>query len=138
MNKGAFMDTIQSNKGYTFIELVVSVLIFAVGFLGVTKMEQIAITGNSFGMQMTNTLNIADSQMEYLRGLNLDHTDLIIGDHDGGTKIHQGVSYDVAWTVSTTGLGPSTNARQVDVAITWTEKTTPHSVTMSMFRSTSQ
>jgi type IV pilus assembly protein PilV len=132
------MDTIRNNKGYSLIELIVSVLVFALGFLGVTKMEQNAIMGNSFSLQMTNTLNVIDSQVEYLRGLNIDHADLSTGDHDGGTSIRNGINYSLAWTVNSTALGPDVNARNVDIVVTWTEKNMPHSVTMNLIKSNSQ
>jgi len=120
------------------IEVVISILIFALGSLGVAKMQQSAIMGNSFSMQMTNTLNIVDSQVEYLRGLNLDHADLTLGTHNGGTSSHQGVNYDLAWTVNTTALGASVNARQVQIVVSWMEKNIHHRVATNLMRSTTQ
>ena len=133
---GEIMKKMMNDKaGYSFIELVVSVLIFAIGFLGITKMEQHAVMGNSFSMQMTNTLNIIDNQVEFLRGLDVKDAALAIGNHDGGTFTRQGVTYTLSWTVSTTGLGPSADSREVDVQVTWMEKNTPHSITMNLARS---
>ena len=132
------MNNIRDNKGYTVVELVIAILIFALGFLGVTKMQQSAIMGNSFSMQMTNTLNIVDSQVEYLRGLNLDHADLTMGNHDGGTVSNQGVDYDLAWIVNTTALGPTINSREVQIVVSWMEKNISHSITTNLMRSTTQ
>jgi len=121
--------------GFTLMELVVAILIFSLGFLGVTKMQQFAITGNGFSMQMSNTVNIIDNQEEYLRGLDIGDADLALGNHNGGTLTRQGVQYDLSWTVSTTGLGPTKNARDIDIQVAWTEKALNHRVTMKMFRS---
>jgi prepilin-type N-terminal cleavage/methylation domain-containing protein len=132
------MNDIRNSKGFTMIELVISILIFALGSLGVAKLQQSAIMGNSFSMQMTNTLNIVDSQVEYLRGVNLDHADLTLGTHNGGTTSHQGVDYTLAWTVNTTALGSSVNTREVQIVVSWMEKNTNHSVTTNLMRSTTQ
>jgi len=127
----------KDDKGYSFIELVISILVFAVGFLGVTKMEQYAIMGNSFSHQMSNSINVADSQVEYIRGLSIDNADLTIGTHNGDTVESQGILYNLSWTVSTTGLGPTVNARNVNIQVNWVEKETDHSLVMNLIRSSS-
>jgi prepilin-type N-terminal cleavage/methylation domain-containing protein len=126
---------LKDSKGFTLIELVVSILIFAIGFLGIMKMEQHAIMGNSFSMQMSNTLNIIDNKVEYLRGLDVGHAELAIGNHAGGIFTRQGIDYTLSWTVSATSLGASADAREVDVEVRWMEKETPHSITMNLTRS---
>jgi Tfp pilus assembly protein PilV len=123
--------------GYSLIELVVSILLFALGFIGVMKMQQQAIMGGGFSMQMGNALGIADTQAEYLRGVTLTESDMELGAHDGGALTPlQGVTYTLSWTVSTTSLGSTVTARQVDIQVRWTEKGLGHQVTMNMFRST--
>lgn len=122
--------------GFTLIELVVAILIFALGFLGVTKMQQYAIMGNGFSMQMSNALNIIDNQQERIRGLQISDPDMALNvNHDGGVSTHMGVDYALSWQVNTTGLGPTVNAREVAILVTWTEKALNHSLTMNMFRS---
>jgi Tfp pilus assembly protein PilV len=123
--------------GYSLIELVVSILMFALGFIGVMKMQQQAIMGNGFSNQMSNALSIADTQAETLRGLLLTDANMTVGYH-AGTAIspRQGVTYTLSWTVSNTALGAAVTARQVIIRVDWTEKGLPHHVDMTMFRST--
>jgi Tfp pilus assembly protein PilV len=127
-------------RGYSLIELVVSILMFALGFIGVMKMQQQAIMGNGFSMQMGNALSIADTHSEYLRGLILTEPELTLGAHTSGTtSTLQGVTYQLSWivsTVNTTGFGKPMDARQVDIRVRWTEKGLDHQVSMNMFRST--
>jgi hypothetical protein len=123
--------------GYSLVELVVSILMFALGFIGVMKMQQQAIMGNGFTNQMSNALGIADTQAEFLRGVTLTEPDMTLGNHDGGALApQQGVTYTLSWTVNTTSLGATTTARQVNIRVQWTEKGFPHQVSMNMFRST--
>ncbi len=129
---------IENKKGYSLVELVISILIFSLGFLGVTKMQQHAVMGNSFGMQMTNAVNIIDSQTEYFRGLAFPNDDMNVGEHHVDTPItisRKGIDYKLSWVVSDTSLGSSKNARQIDITVRWDEKLTPHTITMSMFKS---
>lgn len=126
----------EGNNGYSFVELVVSILIFAMGFLGVTKLQQHAVMGNSFGMQMTNALNIIDSQSEYLRGLSFPNAAFdVAAVHNGGTQTRQGIPYTLSWKANTTSLGGSANSRTIDITVTWDEKSTHHSITMNLFKS---
>lgn len=125
-------------RGFSLIELVVSILVFSLGFLGVTKMQQQAVMGNSFGMQMTNAVNIIDSQTEYFRGLTFPNADLDVGDHHVVAPINitrQGIDYKLSWVVSDTPLGAAKDAREIEILVTWNEKLTPHAIRMSMFKS---
>lgn len=122
-------------RGYSLVELIVSVLMFALGFLGVTKMQQHAIMGNSFSLQMGNALNIVDTQVERLRGLSVADADLVLGNHNASPVEEKGVVYNLTWSVSTTDLGPTVDAREVDLVVTWTEKGNSHSITMNMYKS---
>jgi Tfp pilus assembly protein PilV len=126
----------RDERGYSLIELVVSILMFTLGFIGVMKMQQQAIMGNGFSMQMGNALNIADTEVEDLRGLAVTDPLLTVGNHTVPDQTLQGVTYKLKWTVSTTALGATATSRQVDVRVDWTEKGISHHVTMNMFRST--
>lgn len=127
----------RDERGYSLIELVVSILMFALGFIGVMKMQQQAIMGNGFSMQMGNALSIADTQSEVLRALPLTEPEMTLGAHAGGAlPALQGVVYMLSWDVNTTSLGAAVDAREVDIRVRWTEKGLNHQITMNMFRST--
>jgi Tfp pilus assembly protein PilV len=137
MGDGAMRRKGRNEGGYSLIELVVSILMFALGFIGVMKMQQQAIMGNGFSMEMSNALNIADTQSEYLRGITLTETEMTLGTHNAASsQTRQGIAYSLSWTVNTTSLGGTVTARQVAIRVDWTEKGTPHHITMNMFRST--
>lgn len=125
----------KNNDGFTLIELVVAILIFAVGILGVIKLQTHSIANASFGMHLTNATNLANNRIERIRGLSLDHADLSLGAHAGGASTLQGVPYNTVWTVNTTGLGATAAARDVQVVVRWTEKGLNHQVTMNFIRS---
>ena len=57
------------SAGFTLIELVVAIFVFALGIMGILKMHQASVQANNFSMQLTKAVNAAEDQMEFLRGL---------------------------------------------------------------------
>ena len=84
-------------------------------------------------MQMTDAINIAYNQLEYLSVLDYqDSPDLQLNNHpNDATSSFRGVNYTLSWSVTTTGLGPSVNVRDLNVSVSWLEKNTPHRITVT-------
>jgi len=127
------MGRIDNKEGFTLIEVVIAILIFAVGIMGVAKMQGEAVKGGSFGMQMTDAMNITQNQVEFLMGLSYAHTSLTQGTHNSpGITSDTGRNYAITWNVQDDT--PVTGVKQVQVGSSWTEKTTPHQVTVSFIK----
>jgi prepilin-type N-terminal cleavage/methylation domain-containing protein len=125
-------------KGFTLIELVVAILVFAIGIIGISKMQIIVVQANAFSMQLTAANNVARNTIERLIGLPQANSAL------GGetalaatyTTSSPGVTdtnivYFPSWTVSQIA---GTNFRQVNVSVAWTEKDVPHIITTTFFK----
>jgi prepilin-type N-terminal cleavage/methylation domain-containing protein len=114
----------QSPGGFTLIELVVAILIFAIGIVGIMKMHQASIQSNNFSMQLTQALNIADDKIEFLRGINFTDANMTLGAH-AAIATSMGVQYNMNWVVA---VAPMTNnsARNVNFTISWQEKAIAH------------
>lgn len=108
--------------GFTLIELVVAILIFAIGIVGIMKMHQASIQSNNFSMNLTQALNIAEDKIEFLRGIDFTDANMTLGAH-AAIATSMGVQYDMDWVVS-----PIANnfARNVDFTISWQEKAINH------------
>ncbi|MCD6569389.1 MAG: prepilin-type N-terminal cleavage/methylation domain-containing protein [Deltaproteobacteria bacterium] len=127
------MDRINSKKGFTLIEVVIAILIFALGIIGVAKMQAEAVKGNSFSMQVTDGLNLAQNQLESLMSLPYIHNSLNNGTHNPpGTASGTGCTYTITWVVQDDT--PVTGVKQIDVTSSWAEKNVPHSITISFIR----
>jgi prepilin-type N-terminal cleavage/methylation domain-containing protein len=111
----------QCSGGFTLIELVVAILIFAIGIVGIMKMHQASIQSNNYSMQLTQALNIADDKIEFLRGINFTD-EMELGAH-AAIATSMGVQYNMDWVVA-----PMTNnfARNVNFTISWQEKAINH------------
>jgi type IV pilus assembly protein PilV len=122
------------SDGFTLIELVVAILIFAIGIVGIMKMHQASIQSNMFSMQLTQAMNISTNTIETLRGLPFDHADMSVGAHAAVTFTSMGVPYTVSYTVAVT---PSSNnfGRNVNLTIAWDEKAIHHQLSLPVILS---
>ena len=68
-------------KGFSLIEILIAITIFAIGILAVAKMQITAIKGNSFARNMTDASNIAQDKMEEL--IALDYNNALLDDTNG-------------------------------------------------------
>jgi len=83
--------------GFTLIEVLIAMAIFAIGILAVTSMQIKAINGNTSAKIQTAETRLAVERMERLVGLPYDHEDL-----NELNNPHQGVDdiYAIVWNVT--------------------------------------
>jgi len=67
-------------QGFTLIEILIAITVFAIGILAVGKMQITAIQGNSKANHLTEAATIAQSKMEEL--ISLDYNDPLLDDGD--------------------------------------------------------
>ena len=125
-----------SKAGFTLIELVVALLIFSIGILGFVKLQGESIRGNAFGQQLTTATSLAQDQVESLVQAGFASANLTPGNHAGASVVRSGVTYDLAWAVST--MGSLTAPREVVLTVTWRERLLPHSATISFVAASNQ
>lgn len=124
----------QTNKaGFTLIELVVAILIFAIGIVGIMKMHQASIQSNNYSMQLTEALGAAETRLELLRGLSFSHTSMSIGAHTETVVSLRGIPYTVNYTVTDSG-STATATRTIALNVQWDEKATHHEVDFAVMR----
>lgn len=66
---------INSKSGFTLLEVLIALVIFAVGILGVATMQISAIKGNSKGRQISEATDAVSSRIEML--ISLDYVDIV-------------------------------------------------------------
>lgn len=126
--------------GFTLVEVVIALAVFAVGMLALSAMQLHAMRGESSGRHATRAAAIAESRMEQLQRLTwpqiaptagwsapLTRTTTVQGDPD---QVEQTYTLDWRITDVTAGL-----TRSLDVRVTWDERERPNrSVVLSSVR----
>jgi type IV pilus modification protein PilV len=117
-------------KGFTLIELVIAILVFAIGIMGVAKMQSESVRANSYSMQLTEAVNIAQDHLENLRGLAFSHTSMSTSAHSTSSPVFRGLTYNLSWRVDDPGT--TTPSRNVFVCVRWQDKNINHQVNFKM------
>ena len=120
----------QKDQGFTLIEVLIAITIFAVGLLAVATMQLSAIRVNSTAGQITTRMTWAQDKLEELMAL--PYSDPWIedlGDPPSGTdsagNAHQETTSDgyiISWTV--TNNTPLSSTKLITVAVTGRGKVT--------------
>ena len=120
----------QKDQGFTLIEVLIAITIFAVGLLAVATMQVSAIRVNSTAGQITTRMTWAQDKLEKLIALPYsDHLLEDIGDPPSGVdsegESHQETTSDGIYTISwaVTDNKPVPNTKLITVSVTGRGKT---------------
>lgn len=80
------------DDGFTLLEVLIAMVVFAIGILGVAEMQLSAIDGNSTSRKFTEAISAAREQIEPIMISSFD-------DITTGSKV-TAEGYDVQWTVT--------------------------------------
>jgi prepilin-type N-terminal cleavage/methylation domain-containing protein len=125
------LESPESQAGFTMIELALAILVFALGIMGVARMQTEAVKNSGFSMQMSDAVNLAEDRLETLTALDISESipaDLTVGAHAAEPVTVRGISYQISWVVSQLNTNPS---RRIDLAVNWQEQTIPHSLSVN-------
>lgn len=66
------MELVGGDAGFTLIEILIAMVILAIGLLGVAAMQLHSISGNAYGMKLNGATERIQIRMEALRNLTYD------------------------------------------------------------------
>ena len=109
---------LKKEEGFTLIEVLIALTIFAVGLLGVAAMQTSAIKVNSTAGKLTNLSTWGMDKIEELSAL--PYSDPLL---DSAGNPHQEVSgdYTISWTVIDDN--PATSIKNITIMVTGRGKT---------------
>ena len=93
------MKKLKKEDGFTLIEVLIALTIFAVGLLAVAAMQNSAILMNSNAGKLTNLSTLAMDQIEKLSALPYTDPALNAGSHDPTSP---SANYPISYTVTDT------------------------------------
>ena len=120
------------NKGFTLIEVLITMAIFSIGVLAVASMQYWSVRNTASGNVMTLAANLARAQMETLKSVP-DVTSLTTGaspnpiDADGNPD--PGGIFTRTWVIANP-LGTS-GTRRIDVTVGWRRQGQNRSVVLT-------
>ena len=116
------------DAGFTLIEVLVGLVILAIGLLAIAGMQITSVKGNFFSSNLTQASVLAQDRLELLRSFAWGHDDLTGGTHNEGTITRD---FTREYTVA---VIPGTTMLDITVTVRWRDDT-DHSVSFSTVRS---
>ena len=108
-------------KGFTLIEVLIVMAVFAIGILAVAAMQATSTKGNASARRITEATALAENQIENLMRVSYDHADL---DPDPAVNPHVSTQgpYMINWDVTEVDLDANgtNDSKTVDVNVNWT------------------
>ena len=147
---GTMIDMKKNNeKGFSLIEILIAMTVFAVGILAVGSMQITAIKGNSFAKELTKASTLAQDRMEKLISLayadelnndtndngadGLDGLDVadVTADHRDSNNPVDG-KYNIYWNIAKNS--PIDNTETIKVIITWTYNNAQKTISLTSMK----
>jgi hypothetical protein len=129
------------NRGFSHVEIMIGIVLLAIGLLAIAGMQMTSIRGNSFSASMMQASFHGQGGLEILTGLPLklsgDWPDaLSIGPHNFGSAFDDdgtipGTSFTRAYTVIQHPT--SADMRIIQLTVNWTDRTN-HTLSFSTMR----
>ena len=137
---------ILDEKGFSLIEILIAITVFAIGILAVGKMQITSIKGNSFANELTSATILAQDKTEELISLPYDTDLLKDSDTDGKAGLddtnaaadHNDPNnpvndrYNIFWNIATDY--PINNTKKIRIIVSWTDKGTEKKVSITSMK----
>jgi prepilin-type N-terminal cleavage/methylation domain-containing protein len=134
-----------NEKGFTLVEILIAIAIFAIGILAIGKMQLSAITGNYFANDMTKAVTFAQDRIEKLISLpyNDDPLNEVHIDGDAGldanttatadhSELNVGGRYDIFWNIAPDHY--LKNTKTIRVIVRWSDKGTQKAIALTSMK----
>jgi len=122
-------------RGFTILEVLIAISIFSVGVLAVATMQISATRGNRLGNELSQATNLAQMQIEVLKGADISlglATGLPAGNFtDPNNPIDETGANGGIFTRSWVIANNTTYSRVVTATVSWTIGGHTHSVVLS-------
>jgi type IV pilus assembly protein PilV len=103
----------KKNQGFTLIEVLIAMAIFAVGFLALASLQIRSISQNASSRMATDATTMAVESMERLISLPYNHAELDQGNNPHSTPTTEG--YTIEWNIQDDVPVPATKTIVINV-----------------------
>ena len=120
----------KSEKGVGLIEIIIAMLIFAIGITAAIRTLPVSNTATTRARNLTMATNLAQQKIEELMGSPFNNAELAAGAHNDQDNPIERI-YSRAWAV--TDNDPVVDMKTVTVTVTYLSGDTDRSVTLSTY-----
>jgi type IV pilus assembly protein PilV len=110
--------------GFTLVEVLIAIFLLTVGILGMASMQVMALQGNSFAGNISESNALCQYKIEELMALPYDHADLEDLNADATPTSYTDPSppdgYVITWEVDADNPVPDT--KEIEVKVAWIQK----------------
>lgn len=122
-----------NNRGFTLIEVLVGLVILAIGLLAIASLQITSVRGNFFSSNLMQASYVAQDRIEFLKNISFTDVALNAGDHPEGTvrvpDIAGGIVFNRSYSVAVNG-----DLRTINYIVAWNDGV-GHSISFSTVRS---
>jgi len=88
-----------NKKGFTLIEVLIGLILLAIGLLAIAGMQITAVRGNFFSHYLTQASYVGQDRLEFLDNLSYSSNELLAGNHNDPATTISGIVFNPSYTV---------------------------------------
>lgn len=116
-------------KGFTLIEVLLGLVILAIGLLAIGALQITSTRGNFFSNNLMQATYVAQDRLEFLKNLPFDSDQIKDKSSGNGTTTISGVAFNWVYSVADNG-----GLKTINCTVTWNDGV-DHNVSFSTIRS---
>jgi len=119
-----------NKKGFTLIEVLVGLVILAIGLLAIAGMQITSVRGNFFSHYLTQASYAGQDRLEFLDNLPYSSNELLAGNHNDPAATIAGIVFNRSYTV----VDDVNGYKIINYSVTWNDGVN-RSIVLSTIRS---
>jgi type IV pilus assembly protein PilV len=120
-------------KGFSLIEVLISLVFLAIGLLAIASLQVTSVRGNFFSNNLMQATYVAQDRLEFLKNSPLNDPPLSTGNHNDGTVVISDLTFNRSYSVESIS-DPNGSYLKVNYTVRWNDGA-DHNISFSTIRS---